>query len=243
LLFPFQRGKIQLFTEPALKFERTDWSRNPELGLIDTILEHRPELFNLLSADVTEGVKPSHFGRKDTPTVEQVIRAAIYKEYKKMTYRELGYARSDPGICETFIGFDKERPFSFRVWQKYISKIKGGSLQKLLIALNKIAIGLGLADTEGLRTGTTVVGTDIHCPTNSSLIWDCAKEPHRLLSALANKERIKVRDYRKGTKGDHFKINNAKGDKRLALSKKQPNLFTKSIEQVDRSVKKRPLPD
>lgn len=115
---------MNLFSELTLKFERVNWAKNPELGLIDTILTTYPDLLKLLSADVTAGVKKSHFGRKDTPTVEQVVRAAIYKEYKGMTYRDLEYAQSDSRICETFIGFDKMRPFSFQVWQKYISKIK-----------------------------------------------------------------------------------------------------------------------
>ena len=230
---------MDIFNELTLKFERRDWAKNPELGLIDTILEQHPELFKLLSADVTAGVKVSHFGRKDTPTVEQVVRAAIYKEYKGMTYRDLEYAQSDSRICETFIGFDKERPFSFQVWQKYISKIKSESLQQFLIQLNKIAIDQGLEVVNALRTDSTVIETNIHYPTNNSLVWDCVKEAHQLLEKLSVTEQVKVRDYRKGVKSNHFKINNAKADKRVALFKKQLNLFTKSIKQVDRFVKKK----
>jgi IS5 family transposase len=231
---------MNLFSELTLKFERSDWVKNPELGLIDTILTQHPELLKLLSSDIIAGTKHSDFGRKDTPTAEQVVRAAIYKEYKGMTYRDLEYAQSDSRICATFIGFDRLRPFSFQVWQKYISKIKAESLQQLLVALNKIAVDGGLAAIETIRTDSTVVKTNIHYPTNSALIWDCVKEAHRLLEKLSAKEQIKVRDYRKGTKSNHFKINNTKkGDKRVALFKKQLNLFTKSIRQVDRFVKKK----
>lgn len=230
---------MNLFSELTLKFERVDWAKDPELGLIDTILATRPELLKLLSADITAGLKESHFGRKDTPTVEQIVRAAIYKEYKGMTYRDLEYAQSDSRICETFIGFDKLRPFSFQVWQKYISKIKAESLQQFLVALNKIAVNQGLEAIEAIRTDSTVVESNIHYPTNSALIWDCVKEAHQLLEKLSGKEQVKVRDYRKGVKSNHFKITNSKGDKRVALFKKQLNLFTKSIKQVDRFVKKK----
>ena len=89
---------MNLFSELTLKFERIDWAKNPELGLIDTILTTYPDLLKLLSADVTSGVKKSHFGRKDTPTVEQVVQVAIYKEYKGMTYRDLEYAQSDSAV-------------------------------------------------------------------------------------------------------------------------------------------------
>jgi transposase, IS5 family len=120
---------MKLFNELLLKFERSDWSKNPELGLIDTILDSRPELLSLLESDIRQGCKEGDFGRKDTPTVEQVIRAAIYKEFTKLTYRDLEYAQSDSRICTTFIKLDERKPFSFQVWQKYISKIQPSSLQ------------------------------------------------------------------------------------------------------------------
>ena len=124
-----KKVSVKTFNELLLKFNRSDWSKNPELGLIDTILEKKPEMITLLQADVARGCKKSHFGRKDTPTVEQVIRAAIYKEFKKLTYRDLEYAQTDSRICATFIKLDERKPFSFQVWQKYISKIKQDSLQ------------------------------------------------------------------------------------------------------------------
>ena len=91
--------KIQLFQTLKLKFEKPDWANNPELGLIDTILEKNPHLIKLLEEDVTKGCKRSEFGRKDVPSVEQIVRAAIYKEMKRLDYRELEYHQSDSRIC------------------------------------------------------------------------------------------------------------------------------------------------
>ena len=107
------------------------------------------------------------------------------------------------------------------------------------MALNKIAVAQGLEAIETIRTDSTVVETNIHYPTNSALIWDCVKEAHQLLKKLSTTQQIKVRDYRKAVKSNHFKINNTKGDKPVALFKKQLTLFTKSIKQVDRFVKKK----
>ena len=230
---------MQLYNDLVLKFERPDWSKNPELGLIDTILEQNPSMIQLLSKDIVKGVNRSDFGRKDTPTVEQIVRAAIYKEFKSLTYRDLEYSQTDSRICTTFIGLDELRPYSFQVWQKYISKISQESLQEFLVGLNKIAIEAGLEALTSIRTDSTVVQSNIHHPTNSSLVWDCIKESHRLLSHLAEKEDIKVRDYRKAAKSNHFKINNSRADKRTALFIKQLNIFTRSIKQVDRFVKKK----
>ncbi len=88
----------------------------------------------------------SIFGRKDTPSVEQIVRAAIYKELKGLEYRELEYHQSDSRICCLFIRIDELRPYSFQMYQKYISRIKSENLQKILVELNKIAIEQGLED-------------------------------------------------------------------------------------------------
>jgi len=45
-----------------------------------------------------------------------------------------------------------------------------------MIAMNKIAIGEGLEDMQEFRQDTTVIETDIHYPTNNSLVWDCIKQ-------------------------------------------------------------------
>lgn len=230
---------MKLFNDLILKFNRPDWSKNPELGLIDTILEEAPELYQALSADVLKGCKKSDFGRKDTPTVEQVVRAAIFKEFKSMTYRGLEYAQSDSRICAVFIKLDERRPYSFQVWQKYISKISPRSLERFLGALNKMAIAQGFEDLSAIRTDSTVIKANIHYPTNNALVWDCIKEAQRLLGKLAEKEGITVRDYTRGAKSNYFKINNTKGDKRAVTFKKQLALFTKSINQVHKFVKKK----
>ena len=196
----------------------------------------------LAEADVVKGCKLSDFGRQDMPSVEQIVRAAIYKEIKGLDYRELEYAQGDSRICEQFIKLDNRHPFSFQVFQKYISKITEDTLQKLLVRINKIAIGEGLEDIEKLRQDSTVVETNIHYPTNNSLVWDCIKESHRLLSQLAEEVKdLDYRDYTKDAKKTFYKINNTRsGDKRIDLFKKQLITFTKCINQVSNVIKKKP---
>ena len=171
---------MKLFNDFRLRFGKPDWSRNPEFSLIDTLLEKHPELYNLLKEDIIKGTKGSEFGRNDTPTVEQIVRAAIFKEMRGLDYRELEYAQSDSRICSTFIKLDERKPYGYTTFHKYISKIQPDNLHKLLVALNKIAIAEGLEDVKKIRIDSTVVKTNIHYPTNNSLIWDCIKESHRL---------------------------------------------------------------
>ncbi|MDH5259602.1 MAG: ISNCY family transposase [Gammaproteobacteria bacterium] len=226
---------MKLFNNFCLKFEKPDWSRNPEFGLIDTIFEEHPELYDIVAPDLLAGNKANGFGRGDTPSIEQIIRAAIYKELKTYNFRELEYAQTDSRICANFIKLDLRKPFSFQMFQKYISRIGAEPLNKLLIAINKIAISEGLEDLKSLRIDSTVVKTNIHYPTNNSLVWDCIKESQRLLSRLAEETAgLGFRDYRGSAKTIYYKINNSKSkDQRQKLFHKQLTTFTKSINQVD----------
>jgi len=105
-------------------------------------------------------------------SVEQITRAAIYKEIKQLDYRELEYALTDSRICEKFVKINPLRPYNFRVFQKYISRISADSLSKLMYEINKIAINEGLEDLTKFREDSTVVEANIHYPTNNSLVWE-----------------------------------------------------------------------
>jgi len=234
---------MRLFEDFKIKFEHPNWKKSPELGLFDTILEKHHDLYSLLREDITNGTKGNSFGRKDTPSVEQIVRAAIYKELKGLTYRELEFHQEDSRICALFVKIDELRPYSFQVYQKYISQIREESLQNLLMELNRIAINEGVDDLKKIRTDSTVVETNIHYPTNNSLVWDCIRESYRLLEQLKKEvTEISYIDYRIKAKKHYFKINNTREkEKRVDLFEKQLTLFTKTINQTANILKKKSL--
>ena len=230
-----KQGEMKILNDLRLKLEKPNWALDPELALIDTILNENPKLYEIVAPDIMELNKSSTVGRQDSPTVEQVVRAALYKEMKKLDYRELEYAQEDSRICGVFIKLEGRSPFSFEVFQKYISRIRSESLRALMVEINRIMMGEeGIEDGRSLRADSTVVETDIHYPTNNALIWDCMKTSHRLLKKLEEAGKIrKVRNYQKQGKKNEFKINNTKNkEKREEIFKKQLKLFRMSINQV-----------
>jgi len=228
---------LKLLNDLKLQFEKELWALSPELAVMDTILNQHPEIYEMVKKDITMGEEGSSFGRQDKPTVEQIVRAAIYKEMKSLTYRELEYAQHDSRMCSVFIKLDERKPFSFKAYQKYISRISGESLNKVMIAINKIAMGEGLEDGKSIRTDSTVVETNIHYPTNNSLVWDCIKTIDRLLKKLKDSGmQMNPRSYRKQAKKNHYKINNTKKkEEREEEFKKQLKLLRSSINQAERA--------
>jgi hypothetical protein len=56
---------MKLFQPLVLKFEEANWSRNPEFGLPDTILDAHPELYKIVEQDITGGRTENNLGRGD----------------------------------------------------------------------------------------------------------------------------------------------------------------------------------
>ncbi len=146
---------MKLLNDLKLQFEKELWALSPELAVTDTVLNQHPEIYEMVKKDITMGEASSNLGRQDMPTVEQVVRAGIYKEMKNLTYRELEYAQHDSRMCSLFIKLDDRKPFSFKAYQKYISRISAESLNKVMIAINRIAMGEGLEDCKSIRTDST----------------------------------------------------------------------------------------
>ncbi len=232
---------MKLFNDLMLKFENPDWSRQPIFCVIDTILETNPGIILMMKDDVVGSEPFSNFGRKDTPSVEQIVRAAIYKELKGYDYRELMEAQLDSRSCEAFIKLEGRDPFSFQMFQKYISGIKPETLQRVLVEINKIAISEGLEDVKSVSQDSTVVKTNIHYPTNNSLVWDCIKTSTRLLTQLKEEiNSLDFIDYTKSAKKTYFEINVAKKEEdRVTLFYKQLILFTKVLNQTSNAIKKK----
>jgi IS5 family transposase len=238
------KSKMQLFENFKILFERPNWKNDLELGLIDSILDKHPHIISTLGEGISKSKGKKKFGRKDTPSIEQIVRAGIYKELKGLDYRGLEYHQEDSRIAALFIKIDPLRPFSFQLYQKYISRIKPEKLSEVLIELNKIAINEGLEDLEKIRQDTTTIETNIHHPTNNSLIWDCIRKSNDHLNKLCKEVggRLSYRDYTKGAKKTYFKINNtASKDKKAVLFMKQLETFTKCINQVSNVIKKKDI--
>ena len=104
---------------------------------MDTNLEQRPDILQLVEKDITGQKTPSNFGRCDVPNIEQIVRTAIYKELKGMDYKELEYAKKGKDM-RYVLKIDELCPYCFQMYQKYISRISEQSLQQVLVGLIKL---------------------------------------------------------------------------------------------------------
>jgi hypothetical protein len=58
---------LKLLNDLKLQFEKELWALDPELALIDTVLEQHPEMFEIVKGDIIGIGKDSEIGRQDSP--------------------------------------------------------------------------------------------------------------------------------------------------------------------------------
>lgn len=121
---------MEILDNLRLTFEKPVWCKFSQLSTIDTILEAYPHIIELVKNDILNGLKNNRFGRKDGPSVEQILRAGIYKELRKLTYEELELHEYDSTMCRNFMHLNS-KAFSASVLHEYISKISASNLEKV----------------------------------------------------------------------------------------------------------------
>jgi IS5 family transposase len=208
-----------LHNELKLRFDDPIWAYSPELALFDIFIEKHPEIVTEVGKDVLNLVKNNGKGRQDSPSVETVLRAAIYMSIEKLTYRDLEKHMYDSKVCIHFLRLEEGHYYSFSVMQKFISAIKEDTIMYIIKSVNKLAISEGIEDGKALSSDTTNIETDVHYPTNNALIYDCIKTARRLLKKIKKdkSDQDRLDKMQKKAKELNYKINNTKKDDQQQL--------------------------
>ncbi len=119
-------------------------------------------------------------GRQGLPA-ESVLRCALLKQYRQLSYQELAFHLSDSASFQAFARLPSTLFPKKSVLQKTISGIQPATWehinQRLLGDAKRQKVELG----KKIRIDSTVTETTIHAPTDSSLLWDCVRVMVRLL--------------------------------------------------------------
>jgi len=219
-------------------FEQPDWSKHPELYIIHQILEQRPDIIKLAEPCFPNIDQNNMIGRTGM-TLEQVIRCAIYMKINRLSYRDLALHTADSKMCIVFTNMDYGQSFSHQTLQETISKITPEILGKINVEICKISMDLDVENGTKMRTDSTAIESDIHRPSNCSLLWDCIRVACRILKNVKNIfESITVSPYSKKTaKKLNYNIVNTKGqEKRIPLFKKMLRIQKRFINQVQQAI-------
>jgi transposase, IS5 family len=157
---------------------------DPILKRICEFLDNQPQIIKLVGQDLKWGLKKPDTGRTAI-TPAQVLRSLVLMRVKNWDYRELRERIADGYTLRRFTGFYSRRVPKHDAFNRAFNKLRPQTLKALNELVLKAAVELGLEDGKKLRVDTTVVETDIHHPTDSTLLWDVVRVITRLMGRLA----------------------------------------------------------
>ena len=152
-----------------------------ELKAMSDWLDAHRALLGLVAGDLRrDGVQET--GRRGLPA-EAVLRCALLKQYRQVSYEELAFHLEDSASFRTFARLPWAWSPKKSVLQKTISAIRAETWEAINRALLSDALQVKLEDGSIVRLDSTATAALMHEPSDSSLLWDAVRVMVRLLKA------------------------------------------------------------
>ena len=150
-----------------------------ELNTMSQWLDEHRDLLGLVARDLSRcAVKAT--GRQGLPA-EAVLRCALLKQYRQLSYQELAFHLEDSASFRAFARLPWSWSPQKSVLQKTISAIRSETWEEINRTLLANARQAKLEDGSVVRVDSTVTAALLHEPTDSSLLWDSVRVMVRLL--------------------------------------------------------------
>src|SRR5258706_12142295 len=177
--------------DPQLSFADLELSPlgghlDPALQRIDVFFDQHSALVEQVRLDLERGLKNPGTGRNGI-TPSQALRSLTLMRIKNWDYRELRERINDGYTLRGFTQFDSQLVPKHDAFNRAFNRLTPATLAAINQAVVQAAVQLGLEDGKKLRVDTTVVETNIHYPTDGTLLWDSVRTITRLVEELHHK--------------------------------------------------------
>jgi len=213
---------------------KIDHPQANELEAISRIIDSKPTICEHVMQDLCKGRPATVKSGANGMTADQVLRAAIVKVLFGFTYKELAFHMVDSQSIRRFcqIGI-ADKGFKKSVLNNNIKALSDRTWQ----AVNQDLIGYAkdqkIEKGRQVRIDCTVVESNIHPPSDSSLLWDSVRVLTRLLHSAKDNyglRQLHFQDHRRRAKKRTVAIQYAKRNKaRKPLYKDLLKITRKSI--------------
>lgn len=190
-----------------------------ELQAMSAVLDALPEVVKWIRDDLIrrpgKRIDPNK-GRQGL-TAEQVLRALVVKQMNGFSYEQLAFHLADSNSYRAFcrLGIDQEPPKKSTL-QGNFKRVRALTWERINQELVRHAAALRVETGQTVRTDCTVVESNIHHPTDSSLLWDCVRVLVRLQGRAQEMFGLGFTDHKRRARRRALGILNAKseGDRR-----------------------------
>jgi IS5 family transposase len=171
--------------------------------VISEILDRNPEIVNAVHKDLCAGEKKLKRNIEGV-TSETVLRMIVVQRVEGLSFRETVIRIADSQMLCVFCRVYDDEPVDFTTYNKLANMIRPETWERINAILVRYGRDKKGIQGEKLRIDTTLVETDIHYPTDSSLLFDGVRKLSSLIGhvrdlapALVGKQRAGVNRARK----------------------------------------------
>jgi IS5 family transposase len=148
---------------------------------ISQVLDRNPEILEAVHQDIKPLSQGGRKGRKGDFTSENILRALIVQHMEGLPFREAVIRIGSDGFLQDFLRMRKKAVMDFTFLDKCFLVIRPETWRRVNELLGRYGVAQGVVNPKVIRTDTTVVESNIHYPTDSSLLWDTWRVATRLL--------------------------------------------------------------
>ena len=178
----------------------------PLLEAISKFLDSQHEMIERVRRDLVRGLKKPRKGRRGL-TAPQVLRSLVLMRVKNWDYRELRERIADGVTLRQFTDFYCDPVPKHDAFNRGFNRLTPQTLKVINDMVVQAAVALGLEDGAKLRVDTTVVETDIHHPTDNTLLWDVVRVVTRLVARLAKALKMRrIKGFRDRRRSAHRRM-------------------------------------
>ena len=156
------------FADLELQFQGVQL--DPSLRAISEFLDQHLTLIEQVRKDLERGLKNARTGRNGIAP-SQVLRSLVLMRVKNWDYREVRERINDGFTLRSFTEFDSQPVPKHDAFNRAFNRLTPETLRDINQLVVQAAVQLGLEDGKTLRVDTTVVESNIHYPTDASLLW------------------------------------------------------------------------
>ena len=187
--FNFQPSNLQITNEYYAKYEAISAILDENPGIVDAI---HNDLGQVLEDVVVEDGR----GAKFKFTSDTILRIALSQIIEGCSLRQIIIRIDDSNYLRFFVRIFNGPMIDFTAFCKLRNCILPQTWKEVNELLARAAVVEGLIEGDQLRLDTTAVETNIHRPTDSSLLWDTYRTLARYIEQIRDIDPVLVGDRR-----------------------------------------------
>jgi len=203
---------------------------------ISQLLDNNPLLISLVHQDLATLLSESKRGRKSQYTSEQILRSLVVMYIESEDFRGAVVRIDNSDFLRSFVGLGVKSMMDYSFLNKAHSTLSEQTWKGMNQVLAQYAAQNEKISHQKLRLDTTVYETNIHYPTDSSLLWDSFRTLARLIKQIQQELphlALKHRFHLKKVKKLHLFITRNSSSNNKSKKRKLKSTYRKLIARVN----------